>query len=449
MTAHDPRPEFHFTAAEGWINDPLGLTWKDEKYHLFYQYVPGRSTWASNCHWGHATSPDMVSWTEQGIALAPGDGDDGIWSGSIATDVNGHSTLFYTAVQEPDIGIGRIRTATPDDETWNHWTKGPEVVRAPESGVVAYRDPFVFRDGEKWRMFVGAGLTGGTGAAISYSSGDLMAWELDGIAAQRAGSDRDQTWTGTMWECPQLFEIDGSHVLVTSVWEDDVLHYVAYGVGSYNDGKFTARVWKQLSYGAGYYAPSFFRDKDGKPSLIFWIRGVISPDRKWASVLSIPHTLTLQDDTLVATPHEDLDIYTVPALSAIRGTDSFNAVLSAGADFSWNPGEGTTIRLKAGGKTLATLTHANNELIINVPNNNDFTDVRIPVPSGSRVRAIIDRGTLEVSARGGIAAAPLPLLDSPLSLSAAGLLEPPRYQELRRPSRTSSPIATSEHVPTP
>lgn len=107
---------------------------------------------------------------------------------------------------------------------------------APDPNVVAYRGPFVFRDGEHWRMFVGAGLEGGIAAAVSYRSADLSERPSDGIAAQRPGTEVDSIWTGTMWECPQLFEIDGSHVLVTSIWEDDVLHYVAYGVGTYSEG---------------------------------------------------------------------------------------------------------------------------------------------------------------------------------------------------------------------
>lgn len=461
MTEQDPRPQFHFTADAGWINDPLGLTWKDGKYHLFYQYVPGRTTWASNCHWGHATSPDLVSWTEEGIALAPGDGDDGIWSGSIATDASGRSKLFYTSVQEPGIGIGSIRSAIPDDDSWNHWTKGPTVIKAPDMGLVAYRDPFVFRDGNKWRMFVGAGLEGGIGAAISYSSHDLDTWELDGIAAQRPGSERpraqgdqtsetNQAWTGTMWECPQLFEIDGAHVLVTSVWEDDVLHYVAYGVGSYSDGIFTARTWKQLTYGPGYYAPSFFRDKEGKPALIFWVRGVISPDTKWASALSIPHTLTLEDDTLVATAHQDLEAYAVPGNQAGDGPESLDALLVGGADFTWISGERTAIRFKAGEKTVATIRRAGNSLILNVTDNAAFSDVRLPLPDGNRVRAIIDQGVLEVTTHSGLVAAPLPFLEGPLLLSATGLLQPPQLKILRRPSDASlAPSTTPEHAPIP
>ena len=113
------------------------------------------------------------------------------------------------------------------------WQKGDIVVQAPDQlDVVAFRDPFVFRDANQWRMLVGTGLTGGVAAASSFSSNDLRTWTFDGIAAQRSGTQRQPVWTGTLWECPQIFAIDGRHVLVTSVWADDVLHHVAYGVGA-------------------------------------------------------------------------------------------------------------------------------------------------------------------------------------------------------------------------
>ena len=86
MTSLPDRPEFHFTPTKGWINDPYGLVFHGGVYHLFFQYVPDSVTWASNCHWGHATSRDLVSWVEQDPAIAPGEDDDGIWSGSLAVD---------------------------------------------------------------------------------------------------------------------------------------------------------------------------------------------------------------------------------------------------------------------------------------------------------------------------------------------------------------------------
>ncbi|MDQ0679817.1 beta-fructofuranosidase [Arthrobacter pascens] len=425
MNAHETRPAFHFTAAEGWINDPLGVTWKDGQYHLFYQYVPGRTTWASNCHWGHATSPDMIAWTEQSVAVAPGEGDDGIWSGSIATGPDGGATMFYTSVTEPDIGIGTVRTATPDDASWNSWTKGAKLMTAPDAGVLAYRDPFVFRDGGQWRMFVGAGLEGGTAAAVSYSSPDLSQWTLDGIAAQRSGTEMDPVWTGTMWECPQLIEIDGSHVLVTSIWEDDVLHYVAYGVGSYSDGQFIARSWGQLTYGKSYYAPSFFRDRDGAQSLIFWVRGVISPEGQWASALSIPHTLTLDGDTLAAAPHADLATYSRPGSLEQVSATVFETVLDGGADLRCAVTAGTVISLATLKGPLATFRHDGGGIRVTVAGNADFADAFLPADEGSELRAIIDAGVLELSGHQGIMAVPVPIVDSPVTLTVANAVSTP------------------------
>ncbi|BCW68896.1 glycosyl hydrolase family 32 (plasmid) [Arthrobacter sp. NicSoilB4] len=433
MNAQEPRPAFHFTATEGWINDPLGVTWKDGQYHLFYQYVPGSTTWASNCHWGHATSPDMIAWTEQGIAVAPGEGDDGVWSGSIVTDPDGAATMFYTSVTEPDLGIGTVRTATPDSDSWDTWTKGSKLMTAPGPGVVAYRDPFVFRDGGQWRMFVGAGLEGGTAAAVSYSSPDLSQWTLDGIAAQRSGMETEPVWTGTMWECPQLFELDGSHVLVTSIWEDDVLHYVAYGVGSYADGQFTARSWGQLSYGKSYYAPSFFRDKNGGPSLIFWVRGVISPEGQWASALSIPHTLTLDGDTLVATPHADLAKYTRPGSLEQVSDSVFETVLDGGADLHLTVTAGTVIRLATFDGPLAILRHDGDGVRVTATGNADFADAFLPADEGSELRAIIDAGVLELSGRQGIMAVPLPIVDSPVTLTVANAASTPLLNRVSKP----------------
>ena len=259
------RPEFHFTAASGWINDPHGITYRDGEYHAFFQYVPDRTDWAPNCHWGHARGADLLSLRELPVAIAPGDGDGGIWTGSLVTGDDGHARIFYTSTSEPNIGIGRIRVATPDDDEWISWTKGPFVVDAPtDLDLIAYRDPFLREDPDGWRMFVGAGDRAGTAMALSYRSDDLTTWEYEGVALSRSTSETADVWMGALWECPQIFDIDGRAVMVSSVWDDDVLHYAGYAVGSYADGRFTATHWGRLTYGDSYYAPSLFRDADGR-----------------------------------------------------------------------------------------------------------------------------------------------------------------------------------------
>lgn len=94
----DPhRPRFHFTAPGGWLNDPNGLTHRDGVYHLFYQYNPLAAA-HHRIHWGHATSHDLVTWTDEPVALVPGaEGPDrdGCWSGVLVDD-GGTPTLVYS-----------------------------------------------------------------------------------------------------------------------------------------------------------------------------------------------------------------------------------------------------------------------------------------------------------------------------------------------------------------
>ena len=98
MSRSPTRPVLHFTSRSGWINDPLGLTHDDGTYHLFFQHVPAGTVWDPGCAWGHATSTDLLHWAEQPVALSPGDGDQGCWSGSVALPEPGRPVVFYTSV---------------------------------------------------------------------------------------------------------------------------------------------------------------------------------------------------------------------------------------------------------------------------------------------------------------------------------------------------------------
>lgn len=321
------RPTVHFTARNGWINDPHGLTFHDGAYHLFFQHVPGSPTWQPGCHWGHAVSPDLVSWTQRPDVLTPGDEDDGVWSGCVSVDPSGHAQAYYTSVRLPDFSLGRIRRAHPTDRSWDTWVKDDVVAYPPDSAVRIFRDPFILQDAGTWRMLVGTSLqaqpsdpshpalpatspdsptTTGTWAAItSLSSPDRARWTLDGVAASRPSDLTTPLWTGSLWECPQLFEINGRWVLLASVWEADQLYYPAYAVGTWDGTRFEPEHWHRLTYGGAYYAPSLFRDRDGRPCLILWLRGAGASDGTWVGAHSVPVLLSLEDDELRLTVHPE------------------------------------------------------------------------------------------------------------------------------------------------
>ena len=153
-------------------------------------------------------------------------------------------------------------------------------------------------------MFVGAGPTAPPWRS-TYTSADLASGSTTGAAP---GSTRDEpVWMGALWECPQVFEVDGHWVMVSARCGTTTCSTTpATASATVRHGRFEAETWGQLSFGPSYYAPSFFRDREGRPCLMFWMRGVADAERAGGAALSLPHLLSVRDGRLVAEPHPDL-----------------------------------------------------------------------------------------------------------------------------------------------
>jgi beta-fructofuranosidase len=299
----------HFTAPKGWINDPYGITWHNGEYHVFFQYAPNQKEWAFDCHWGHATSPDLGKWTYQGIALTP-DVNEGCWSGTIATKEGKSAAMLYTSVHREDWNSGRVRIARATDNSWAIWEKGEVVLQVPpELELTAFRDPYVFEDEVGYHLLMAAGFADGTAAVLVFDSHsennqeNFDRWVYGGVFASRNVSESDPISMGTIWECPQFIKVDDQWALIFSAMEPNKQLFEGYALGTLEAGRFTPRRWGRLTYGPGYYAGSAFNDKEGTPCMIHWIRGVKNSSETSVGALSITHTLVVEDGELTLRPY--------------------------------------------------------------------------------------------------------------------------------------------------
>ena len=152
------RPRLHIMPPSGWLNDPNGVCRIDDRYHVFYQHNPDGPT-HGNVHWGHASSDDLLHWTDEPIALAPipeSPNASGCWSGCVVDD-DGVPTAVYTAVRDHawNAGVAVARS----DRTLREWRQDPVIkVETPDDPAIAeVRDPFVFRFGGHRYAVQGAG----------------------------------------------------------------------------------------------------------------------------------------------------------------------------------------------------------------------------------------------------------------------------------------------------
>jgi beta-fructofuranosidase len=291
----DPwRPLWHFTPAYGWMNDPNGVIQVRGEYHLFYQHHPFSTSWGP-MHWGHAVSADLMHWRHLPIALAPTPGSPdagGCFSGS-AVDDDGVLSLVYTGHGERQV---QCLATSRDGRTFEKHSRNPVLGAPPEEFSAAdFRDPKVWRASGKWWLVAGS-HRGERGAALLFESDDLRAWRFKAVAAESDGTQ------GSMWECPDLFGLDGRHVLAYSpMGLPSRAPLVLVGRLDYTTGRFAGESRHVADYGWDFYAPQSFEDEKGRRVVIGWMENWESkswPTKPlgWAGAMTVPRLLRLAAD---------------------------------------------------------------------------------------------------------------------------------------------------------
>jgi levanase/fructan beta-fructosidase len=209
-TADTFRPALHYAARNTWLNDPNGLIFHDGVYHLYYQNNPLDNVWG-NMSWGHATSMDLVTWTEHPVAISFDDAEN-VFSGSIVFDRDNTSgfgsdaapplVAVYTSAFKPGTALEGIQAQSlaysrDGGYTWTKHTANPVLDRRSAE----FRDPKVFRyDGGAGSYWVMVAVEATDFQVVLYKSYDLKDWEfLSTFGPANA--------TGGVWECPDLFPL--------------------------------------------------------------------------------------------------------------------------------------------------------------------------------------------------------------------------------------------------
>ena len=217
----EDRPEFHFSSRVGWLNDPNGFSYYQGKYHLFYQYHPYDPYWGP-MHWGHAVSEDLLHWEYLPAALAPDQpyDRDGCFSGSAVELPDGRQLLMYTGVKripKEDGGFVDEQTqclAVGDGIDYEKCEQNPVLDEKdiPEGCSKAdFRDPKMFRNEDGTYSMVAVNRAAdGSGQILLYKSENGFHWDFKSVVKE------NQHRFGVMWECPDLFKLDGKDVIICS-----------------------------------------------------------------------------------------------------------------------------------------------------------------------------------------------------------------------------------------
>lgn len=288
------RPQFHFSPARGWTNDPNGLVFYGGEYHLFFQHNPHGVQWG-NMTWGHAASEDLVHWRELPDAIHP-DALGTIFSGSAVVDGK-NTTGFQDGPHPPIVCIYTSAGGT------NPWSRGK-----PFTQSIAYS----LDRGRTWKKYeknpVLAHVAGeNRDPKVFWHEGSgrwVMALYLEGDRYALFGSPNLKEWSHLSdippfgaAECPDFFELPVEGAPGETRW-------VFWGAnGSYLIGAFDGVAFRKEAgpfkavWGPNDYAAQTYSDipaADGRRIQISWMAGGRYPGMPFNQQLTVPRVLSLK-----------------------------------------------------------------------------------------------------------------------------------------------------------
>ncbi len=321
------RPLLHIAPPFGWLNDPNGLCQQDGIYHAFYQFSPFQVEGGLK-FWGHCTSRDLLHWEFQGISHFPDQPFDchGVYSGSALAE-EGKIYTFYTGnIKEQGehdyIVTGRrsntVLAVSADGKIFDHKELLMTGKDYPSDLTCHVRDPKVWKENGTYYMIQGARTKENRGTALVFASADKRHWSYQG----RLETEEE---FGYMWECPDVYLLDGRRVLCISpqgipasglCYQNDYQSVTCFLEDDFR-GTMKSSSFRELDGGFDFYAPQSFQAEDGRRIQIAWMG---MPDVEeyyinrtvadgWQHMMTIPRELTVRDGRLCQNPVQELDAW--------------------------------------------------------------------------------------------------------------------------------------------
>ncbi|XP_061714572.1 sucrose-6-phosphate hydrolase-like [Cydia pomonella] len=320
-------PRYHLAPPYGWMNDPNGFCVFNNEVHMFYQHNPDSSVKPGYAQWGHATSKDFFHWKHQPIAMRTDMPYDscGAFSGSSLIE-NNIMYVFYTGNviypgKTPDHQNRQALAFSTDGINFIKYASNPIITGYMNTPDI--RDPKVWKHDGTYYMVLGSSVNnqthGGIGNILLYSSPDKFTWNYVSVLAQANGT------FGFMWECPDLFELDGKYVLLFSPQGVKAsgdryqnVYQTGYFIGDfdYSTLKFTpTSEFVELDNGHDFYATQTTLDNFGRRIVVgwmdMWYRDYPEGPDGFTGILTMPRELRLLNGKIVQLP--------LAELSSIRG----------------------------------------------------------------------------------------------------------------------------------
>lgn len=368
-------------------------------------------------HWGHAVSKDLLHWEPLPVMLYPDEPFDchGVYSGSALIEGT-EMYLYYTGNVKHPGDFDYIKQGRGHNVCLSVSHDGKTVASKqcllynkdyPAGLTCHVRDPKVFAYEGKYYMVLGARTLEDKGEVLVLESTDKLHWNhINTLTTPEP--------FGYMWECPDLFCLDGQWYLAVS--PQGIQCQNIYGCGYfavYGDWRAhcTLGEFHEMDAGFDYYAPQSFVDENGRRIQIGWM-GMPDADygnaptvaHGWQHCFTVPRLLTKgENGTLLQTPVPELDARRSAAALTLRNGEE--ASLSPCFDLTAAPAGDFVLTVAHGVELVYTEQDSTCVLQFTDPaqaSGRTQRRTKLSAPCRS-VRVVGDRSSLEIFLNDGAA----------------------------------------------